>query len=256
MTDNLAEMIKEETIEAPTFNEADLNIPEEAVADTSEVAEPEEIEEIVEDTDGIKVTSLIKWIDDNYENFENIGLSKISINKVDNTKTIILAADLKDSEYRWLHAFNTSDTYPILDIPGLEMEIHKNVVKILFEYNQEENIYIKTYSVNADTMISGIFVVFCNKVDEMLLPYNVTKLKMKDKSLNVVTNETLGDLENKLNEIIDPENMQILYPPIAKSISELITKKDTIKWLLEKQDSVVDINHLLKIDNIIIDQLV
>ena len=253
MNDNLAEMIQNENVEGQTFNEEDLAIPEE------EVTPPEVTEEVVEETveEGIDVTTLSEWFEENHSRFPNVGPVKAAISGVDPNETLIIAADIKDSllddgtQKRGLFVYNNADTYQVVNLPGNEMEIFNNGLKIIYEYNTEENIYIKTYGIK-----SGLFVISCNHVDNMLIPYNISRFKKKDKTVKVEANENVANIAARLDENVDGEALQILYKPITKSIDSLVTIRDAISWLLEKQKEVYDVNHLLKIDDIIIKQFV
>ena len=252
MTDNLAEMIQDENIEVQTFNEADLNISDEVIESAEENVEetPE-----IEDPNAVKSAMLCDWFEENHNRFPNVGPVKAAIQRVDPRKTLIIAADIKDSfledgsPERTLFVFNNADTYPVINLPGSEMEIFNNGIKINYDYDVEENIYLKTYGIK-----SGIFVVFCNKVDDILIPYNVTKFKKKDEILDIIVNENIDNISTRMEEDVDKEALQVMYKPASKSIDDITTIKSAIVWLLDKQKDVMDVNHLLKIDECIIKQ--
>ena len=257
MNDNLAEMIQNENVQGQTFNEEDLAIPEvpqdEVAAEASLDAVEETVEEPVEE--GIGVAPLCDWFEENYESFNNVGPVKATIRGVDPKKTLIIAADIKDSllddgsQERSLHVYNNADSYRVLNLPGSDMEVFNNGLKIVHDYDIEANMYLKVYGIK-----SGLFTVFCNLVDNMLIPYNVTRFKKKDKSLPIIENVNIDNITTKLDENADTEALQVLYKGISKSIDTIVTIRDAVSWFLEKQKEVYDINHLLKIDDIIIQQ--
>ena len=255
MNDNLAEMIQNENVQGQTFNEEDLAIPEAQPEDAPPIEEAVAVEETEEE--GVNVTPLCDWFEGNSDRFDNVGPVKVDIRGVDPRRTLIIAANIKDSlledgsQERGLFVYNNADSYQVLDLPGLEMDIFNNGLKIIYDYNVEENIYLKTYGIK-----SGLSVVFCNMVDNMLIPYNVTRFKKKDKNLPIVVNPNVANISTRLDENVDTEKLQILYKSIEKSIENIVTVRDAVSWFLEKQKEVYDINHLLKIDNIIIDQFV
>ena len=60
------------------------------------------------------------------------------------------------------------------------------------------------------------------------------------------------NIKSKLSETMDKEIVQLLYKQEIKSKDELVTKENTIDWFLKKSNDIIDINHLLKIDNVLI----
>lgn len=249
MNENLAEMIKDENVESKVFNEYDLDIPvnENVSQETEEITETQ--------PSGVGVVALCDWFEENHMRFENAGPVKVAIRGVDSRKTLIIAADVKGSiledgvQERNLFVYNNADSYQVLNLPGSEMEIFNNGFKIVYNYNVEENIYLKTYGIK-----SGLFVIFCNMIEDMLVPYNIERFKKRDKVLSITNNENYANIVEKMNENADVEALQIMYKPIAKDIKNIVTNRDAVTWFLEKQKGIFDVNHLLKIDDIIIRQ--
>jgi hypothetical protein len=117
--------------------------------------------------------------------------------------------------------------------------------KALHTYN--DTIFIKSYGVK-----TGLIIVFCVNVDGKLVPYHKTKIKKNVTSISLVPAPTVEELRTKLTENVDVEAIHLLYKQAIKVANEFTTKEKTLEWFIKKQADVIDINHLLKIDNVLI----
>lgn len=246
--ENLAEMVKNQNEAKPTrFSESDLDIPtkEDNIAE-EEVAQGEVFD--------IKTTALNEWFEENHEKFGNINHVKASIRGVDPSKTLIMSVPVDPTNLnpdenadRKIHIFENADDTPVLDLPGLSMDVFNNGFKIL--YNSNEATFLKCYGVK-----TGLFVVFCNEINSQLIPYAISKLKKTDDGLNLITQDS-AEVTLKLNENADLEALEIMYKQISKSNEQLVTNQDVVDWFLKRQTEVTDVNHHLQIDNIMINIL-
>lgn len=254
MNENLSDLVQTETDEPIVFSETDLDLPdatpEEAEA-TTEAAEAVAEEPAVE---AIGIATLGPWFEANSANFENINQVKVSIRGIDPTSNLIMAikdgTDEKDDtgeDRRNLKVFDNADTQPVLDLKGIDMQIYNNGFRVICEYM--DNIYIKCYGVRL-----GVIAVFCNNIDGVLVPYNVTKVKRTDDAL-VVVRKNAAEVELKLPEAANLEELQLRYKQSSKAVDDITTNKDAVSWLLSRQDEIYDINHHLQIDNVIIETL-
>jgi len=247
MNDNesLTDMIKRPE-EPVRFSEEDLDTPENIGDDIQNESESLESPTI----DVINTVVLSAWFEQNHERFDNINHVKVAIRGIDPSKTLIMSVSTKDQEgenqKRKLFTFEEADITPVLDLPGLAMDVFNNGFKIIYSYN---DIFLKCYGVK-----TGLFIVFCKNIDNQIISYAMTKLKRKDISLNVIYRNT-EDILAKLVLPEDTESLQILYKQIVKHIDKIKTKQDTVNWFLERQKTVMDINHHLQIDNILIRSL-
>jgi len=244
--ENLTDMIKRPE-EPVRFSEEDLDTPENVRDDTQSI--PESPEEESQTIDVIKTVALSTWFEQNHERFDNVNHVKVAIRGIDSSKTLIMSVstlDQTESQKRKLFIFEDADITPVLDLPGLAMDVFSNGFKIIYNYN---DIFLKCYGVK-----TGLFVVFCKNIDNQIISYAITKVKRKDSSLVVIHRNT-EDLMAKLVLPEDTESLQILYKQIVKHIGEIKTKQDTVNWFLERQKTVMDINHHLQIDNILIRSL-
>ncbi len=252
MNDNtsLSEMIKENTEQAPIFEESNLNLPQK---ETSEMAQEEPV---VEETqvESIGITSLNNWFESNSGTFDNISQVKVAIRGVDPTNTLIMAvldgqSEVEGNPSRDLQIFKDANIRPVLNIPASEMQIYNNGLKIIYPYT---DIIVKCYGVR--TIRSGLICVFCNIIDDLPIPYQVVKVKTKDDIVEV-PRRPIEEVTARMPLAADLEALQLLYKQSSKSTEELSTVESVVKWLLKKQSEVRDINHLLQIDNVLIDIL-
>lgn len=247
--ENLVEMIKKQEEEQPKFSESDLDTPAEE-ENIEEGSESQEENENQTQEYEISTVSLSTWFEQNHERFENINHVKVAIRGIDASKTLIMSVlvpvqeGVGETPKRKLFIFEDADVTPVLDLPGLSMEVFNNGFRVVYNFN--DDIYLKCYGVK-----TGLFIVFCKNINSQLIPYALTKVKRKDSGLNVVRIGT-EEIISKLPQPEDTEALQILYKQIGKHVSGINTKQDTINWFLERQESVMDINHHLQIDNILI----
>ncbi len=80
---------------------------------------------------------------------------------------------------RELYTFKGADTFRVLDLPGIGMNIFNNGFKIVYGY--DKSIAIKAYGIKTGLMIS-----YCLNVEGKLIPYSNTKLKKRDSGIELV----------------------------------------------------------------------
>jgi hypothetical protein len=260
MNDNLSSMISDQQTggEDAIFNETELDLstpqqeeqPVQAEEETGGVTE----EEVTEPVQRVEVTPLANWFEENHEKFENINYVKASIRGVDPTKYLIVTTpdgtgetDSEGNERRKLKVFENADVYPVLNLPGVEMRAYNNST-FEIRYLAGDGIVYKCYGVK-----TGLIVVACQLIDGLLIPYNIQRVKKRDEEIDIplyTGDET--SVRSKLAEEVDPEALQLLYKQSTKVIDELNTVSDAVTWLTNRQDEMYDINHLLQIDNVLI----
>ena len=246
-TENLAEMVRDHTTEkADQQPEENLDIESNETPLDNAVAEEEESKAI-----NIKTISLVEWFEQNHMRFQNVNNVKVTIKDVDPDKTLIMSvldpgiSESEDSK-RKLHTFENADEIQVLDLPGISMDVYNNGFKIICNH---ENVFMKCYGVK-----TGLFVVFCNNINQQLIPHEITKLKKKGEELEVIYKSN-SEITPKFVESVDKEELMILYKQITKYIDDINTKQDAINWLLSRQSGVRDVNHHLQIDKTIVKTL-
>jgi len=248
MTENLTEMVKDETTGPVMFEETDLDLPNE-----SEAAEAEDTE-VVPVVDTIGIIPLSTWFERESDKFDNINEVKVAIRGVDADKTLIMAVktgeEVEDSDEdpRNLRVFENADVYPVLDLPAKNMEVYNNGFQIQYDYGDE--ILIKCYGVR-----TSLIATFCQDISGAPIPYSVIRVKKKDEEIEVPSAPDSDAVAAKINSPLDAEALQLRYKQISKDVGDMTTVLDAFHWLLTKQSMITDINHHLQIDNVIIDTL-
>lgn len=248
-------MVKESTPdEGMVFSETDLDLPvdEETQEAVAEETAPE-VEETPPNASIIPISTLADWFEANSGNVTNINQVKVAIRGVDANKTLIMAVrdgdgevDEQGNDKRTLRVFDNADSVPVLNLPPLSMDVYNNGFRIVY---QQGDIFIKTYGVR-----TGLICTLCTSVGGKLVPYSVVRVKKKDEEL-VIPNDHPTITAQQLLANADLEKLQLLYKQAAKSVEDLSTVQSVIDWMIERQDSVTDINHHLQIDNVLIDML-
>ena len=252
MNESLSQMVKDTPSDADTvmFSEANIDLPE-----TEETTSSETVEE-VQTTPQIHLTSLFDWFAENKERFDNINEVKMQIRGVDSSKTLIMAVkdisgeqDVEGHDKRNLRVFENADSRSILTLPGISMDVFNNGFRVIHQYNDE--LFIKCYGTR-----TSLTAVFCNNINGQLIPYTIKKIKKKDTEIELQEN-SVAEVEAKLQEAADLEAVQLLYKQSAKAFAEITseTKQFVVAWMLDRQAEVTDINHHLQIDNVLINIL-
>jgi hypothetical protein len=266
MNENLSNLIQQQTPPTPPITEEQLNLPE----DPPDEIEMEDIEvkaddeeekgsvEVEETAVTIATTNLSSWFAQYGVGFDNINRVTAQIRGINSNETLILAVRdpaggvAEDGhEKRILRLFHNANVQPVLNIPAIFVDVYNIGFHIQHPY---ENIIIKTYGLR--TSLIGIF---CHRVahpdGEKLIPYDITRIKKKDESMEITPPPDLSALAEKLTQPLNKEAAQLLYKQVTKVIDEFDTNLQFIDWLLARQAIITDINHHLQIDNVIISLL-
>lgn len=253
MNENLSQMVQQDPTpdQGVVFSEADLDLPiEDTIEETPVVAEVQTADVTAHI---IPISTLSAWFEGNTGTLGNINQVKVAIRGVDGDKTLIMAVKDNDGETdadgndkRTLRVFDNADSMPVLNLPPVSMDVYNNGFRIVY---QQDDIFIKTYGVR-----TGLICTLCSQVGGKLLPYAVVRVKKKDEELVLPEAQPTVTAE-KLAAAANLETLQLLYKQSAKSLDELSTNQSVVDWLIERQDSVTDINHHLQIDNVLIDIL-
>lgn len=231
MNENLSQMVKESSTE-----EKDVAMEEQEI-----VSETEE-----QPDDTVNIVSLSDWFDSAVERFPNIRKPTVTIQGVNPQEQLIITVAVPGSEdKRKLVIFDDAHITPVLDLPAVDMQIYNNGFRIIYDYG---GIFIKSYGIR-----TGIISVFCHDVDNIFVPYAITKSKKNDDNIQVIVEDPTR-VENKLTEPVDIEALNLRYKQSFKA-EGLQTNLDAVKWLIDRQSSISDINHHLQIDNVIIETL-
>jgi len=241
-------MVKDERTTQNVFSAEELDLPQEE--ETGGVQEVPQEESAITT---IGITSLSNWLEENISKFENINIPRVAIRGVDPVKNMIITVvdgsgepDSEGNEKRDLFIFKNSASIPILDLPGMDMQIYNNGFKVIYDYGN--GVFIKCYGIKF-----GLIIVFCNNIEGNMIPYAISRVKKKDNEIECVFSDS-DSIAAKMTQPLDAEALHLRYKQSSK-IEGLATNRDAIDWLLTKQAEVTDINHHLQIDNVIINTL-
>ena len=263
MNENLTDMVNQETDEAPlSFPEDQLDIPVEEPAaeaapegDEGVTEEPaaEEAETTNQAAPTIAVTDLGSWFEANHESFPEVKQVRLQVTGVEPSEDLVLTVPHESGEIlegdipkRRLMKIDDANILPVLNLPGVDMNVYNNGFRIISQFS--DDMFLKCYGVK-----TGLIVVFCQRVDDQLLPYAKVKVGKKATDLEFVA--APDNLLDKGREILDKEALVLLYGQASGDVEELNTNLDAVKLLSEKQGSIRDINHHVQIDNALIDIL-
>lgn len=238
MNDNLQEMLH-------NFNNKNSKIEQSSSLenDTEEVKD----ENSNTSTFEIGITNFYDWYESFSSDMTGIAQVKAEVSNINSKDSMIFKIPKAGSELMELVSFYKPSIRPILNLPPARLKIFKNdTFEVLHIYN--EHILIKSYGVK-----TGLIVVYCANVDGKIIPFQKVKIKKNIINIKFEYNESIiNEIRNKLQDNVDVESIQLLYRQAIKVKDEFTTKEATVDWFLKKQQEVVDINHLIKIDNVLI----
>jgi len=249
MNENLAEMVNQ-TTETPNEEVEMPSDVETQVVEESNSVPPQQTQQNSFDIPTIMFSD---WYYKNKENFNQDEIKDLPVKSSDIIpgeyivfKMLHHSGDILESgEYRkGLALMKDCHEAPVLDLKGLNIIAYKSdIFQIIYE-TSDPTVFIKFYGLAAKQ------AVFCKLINDSLVPYAVKKLKKKDIGIEMI--QPPEDIEEKLSQDSNMEDIIIRYKQIEKSQEGLITNQDVINYFMEKVKGVIDINHLLQIDNVII----
>lgn len=250
MNDNLAQLIQNEQV-GSQIPATDFESHENEQDTTQET--PIEQSVILESAANpmVDVIMLSDWFEDNNENLNRVNRLKIQVRGVQPDERLLCSVldpkgdiDEDGHEIRHLELIKEANIFPVLDIPGYDMDVYGNGFQIMYSY--DEDIVLKCYGIK-----TGLIIIFCLPVNNQLIPYKRIKLKKRDTSI-VITHPNREYITSNTLSMLDLEGLQIQYKQVQKELDQISDKQSAINWLIGKQDGIRDINHLLQIDDILI----
>lgn len=231
------EVTQENKIEETKID--NLPIPEQESAIIPESTTFSEIE--------IQLTNFYDWFESHAETIHNVSRVKAEVSNINPRDSIIFKVKKGKNDDMELVSFYNPSTRPILNLPPAYLKIFKNdTFEALHRYNDE--VYIKSYGVK-----TGLILISCINIDNKIVPYSRIKIKKDVKTIKInIENDIVNKIRTRLSEKVDDEQVQLLYKQAIKFKDAFTTREKTLEWFLQKQHEVVDINHLLKIDHVLI----
>ena len=266
-TDNLADMIRNES-DVPTettTRPTTETTPQQPVAAQSETAPveqptetaaPEQTTQTEDNSVGIRLTNLSTWFEDNRTNLPNVRRVRMDIAGIDPDKTLLLSVVLPNQTTtegqepnRDIFVFKGADTIPVLDYQGMAMFVYNNGFEV--HHRMEDDYILKCYGIK-----TGLIVVHCLVVGDQIIPFAKEKIKRKDPGINRMDHLPFKEKLEEIKESnADQESIQLQYKQITKFLSGITTNQDAIDWLVNRQVGLMDINHLLQLDDVMINIL-
>jgi hypothetical protein len=252
MKDNLAQLIKNEQVgeESPATDFENHETAQVEDGSSEEVVEEQSLTIESDNPNEIGVIMLSEWFETNNSNFTRVNRLKIQVQGVKPDSRLLCSVldpkggiDEDNHPIRNLELIKDANIFPVLDLPGYDMDVYGNGFLIMYSYGSD--IVLKCYGIK-----TGLIIVFCVHINNQLIPYARTKLKKKDNGINIIQPNRNYIRANILSEL-DMEGFQIQYKQVLKELDQITDKQSAITWLLSKQTSIRDINHLLQIDDII-----
>jgi len=247
----MSEIVRNTKVVDEKIPDSDLDLKEEVKKKVISETEKEVkvVAQIIEEDSKIDVglIDLSTWFNDNIKNFPNLKQVKVNIQGIDSSKTLIYSEPdptEEDLNNRKLQIITNATDSKLPNIPGSLFENYLSGIRVI--HSEANGKIIKSYIVK-----NGIIITHCVVVDEMVIPIKIEQISKKAEGISFI-NVDVESVRKKLDEAAYLENIQIQYKQIHKHIKELKTIRDTTKWLLDRQVGVSDINHHLKLDELII----
>ncbi len=247
MNESLAQMVKETTVEEVSMK------PEELTITSEKVEEPINETKCAEAPPSGVIVHLTKfntWFESNASKFTTINQVKMSIRGIDPQETIIISSlkrngekDADGNPKRELHIFENANDTVVLNLPAIDIHNYTNGYMIVHQIN---DIYIKSYGVRG-----GIVCVLCKNVDGILIPFDIKRASKRDTTIDLPL--SIPNIESKLNIPANLDDIQLLYKQSKKVITTFSTNLTVIQWLINRQIDIVDVNHHLQIDGVIME---
>ena len=249
MNENLVDMINEAKKEEKT--------PEPVVEVEVKPQEPVVESPVASEQKTVSMISFTNWIEKNNNLLgptSDVAKVKIAVSDVEADKSVgFKAPNLKGEKdetgkiKKDLFFIKEINTINVLDLPVYNLKFFKgDIFRIIHEYNPQ--IYIKEYSTK-----NGSTLVFCTPIDNHLIPYFRIKVKSKDLNIKIVE-PNIPELTEKLKGNGDLEALQLLYKQSIQVKDQLTTMKAIVEWMLKRYADVIDVNHQILIDSVLIAQ--
>jgi len=246
MQENLQEMVKNLNSSENEETKVQQDPGQEEIPTTEIQTEPSKSED-QPSTPEINLINFYDWFEKFTDSIHNISRVKAEVSNINPKDNMIFKVKKGNNDDMELVSFYNPSLRPVLNLPPVYLKIFKNdTFEILHQYNDE--IFIKSYGVK-----TGLILVYCANVDGKIIPYEKTKIKKNVTSIKLVGYDGISnEIKEKLANNVDEEKVQLLYKQASKFKEVFTTKEKTVDWFIQKQSGIVDINHLLKIDDVLI----
>ena len=220
-------------------------VPEEKVQET-------EVKDLMTETGfEVPLVSLADWFSENSAKMENIKIAKVNMVGVNPKKTVILAVTEPRGETgsevdtKEVMVIKKCLQKQVINIAPLQVDVFDHdIMRII--YPCANDIFIKSYCLK-----TGLTNVFCLKVGEQLVPYMRGRVKKDSKTIMVPIVNT-ACIKERLSKPADMQKIHLLYKQVEKQMTSIKTNMEAVAWLNARQEGVIDVNHLMQLDDTII----
>ncbi len=211
----------------------------------------------------IPIINLYDWIEKYIiRESTNIRRIRLEMNDIESDTVILKSINLSNPDFKELFLLKNTNKIIILDLPYEDIMCYRNgAIKINTNLSNAETENIRCYVTGSGIHYFSMYkktIVENEETKEYMIPYFYTKIKNRDiKSINIVDfskdfENISNNIESILEEDVNKENIMLLYKPFSKSQESVNTNLDLIKYFDTKYNDVIDINHHLVIDNILL----
>ena len=243
MTDDLMTLIKQGVKEEPII----ISKPSEELVPPLKTVEPQEVmEEVAQTESEFPLVSLSAWWAEHYKLIQNIRVPTVHMLDVDSEDNIIITVPkAKEEPGRRVRVIERCLTKQVVNLPPVTFDIFDHdVFRII--HSCGNNIFIKSY-----TSKTGTINIFYLSYNNELIPYARERSKKNSKSVKVFS-PNFRAIEEKLNQSADVQKIFLLYKQIEKQMDLIKTNMEAVTWLNSRQNGVIDVNHLILLDDVII----
>lgn len=237
-----------------TSEEKEVNVEQ-----TLDLSEEENVTEEINNNEtnantcDIVFSPMVDWFENNSDNIENVKRIKAKLMGIDPDDSLLFSVKSpkggvteEGDEKRELYLFKNSKNMVIPNITPLSFDVYSNGFRLIYDF---ENVIVKCYILK-----TNLIMVYCFGHNNALLPFLKEKVSKNCKGYNVnkiVLEESV--INSKLSQDADLEALQIKYPQMRKEADKIKTNEEAVSWILDRQSGVYDVNHLLQLDDLIID---
>jgi hypothetical protein len=201
----------------------------------------------------LPLVSLSEWFLENTQKVDSVRVAKVNMAGVNPKKTIIVAVpeargekdSSSDSDTKEVMVIKKCLQKQVINLPPCQVDIFDHdVMRII--YPCSDDVFVKSYCLK-----TGLTNVFCLKVDECLVPYTRDRTKRGSKTIAVPVAD-VGYIKERLAKPADVQKIHLLYKQVEKQMNSMKTNMEAVVWLNARQEGVIDVNHLMQLDDTII----
>lgn len=253
MSESLLDMIKQgpKSTTVPSKQIEEL-VPLEKKEET--LGEVPERSEVVVQPIELPLISLSDWFIEYSSRIQSVRIVKVVAAGVNPKKSIVVTVpetrgekdSTSEADSRELMVVKKCLTKQVINLPPWVVDVFDHdILRIIYRCD-DHGIFIKSYCLK-----NGLINVFCLQVVNQLVPYDRDRLRKGSKVIKVPMPNFTG-ITNKLKEPADVQKIHLLYKQVEKQMESIKTNFEAVTWLNTRQEGVIDVNHLMQLDDTII----